>query len=746
MSENNLPIHSCTNKSAHLKNVEALRRFKILDSAPDNAYDHIVDIAARVFQVPIVLVSLIDLDRQWFKARVGLDACETGLDVSFCTYAVKKNEVLVVKDATQDDRFKANPLVAGEPGIRFYAGAPLRTYDGYLIGTLCLVDTQPRQAFSEVDSLLLAQMASLVVDFMEGRASQRQSVEAQKKLDDFTSASLDVFWETDAEHRFTHFASASSSDSFVGNGDDGDAFNTLLSDMLGRTRWDVLNADLTQEPWVSHLANLKAQKPFRDMRYSVQLSNDVHYFSVSGKPVFDDTGCFVGYRGATNDVTLQEKARLHAERLANSDALTGLANRRHWNFEVQKRLDNAHSKPAAILLLDVDRFKDINDALGHAVGDALLIEIAKRIVNCLNDACLAARLGGDEFAVLVEGDPRQAAECVIITMREQMALGDQQLGIEVSLGVREITGELGSLDDLMIDADLALRTAKEAGRNKYVVFDRSMRTENDNRISVITQLDRAIACNEFELFYQPQVNLHENRIVGMEGLLRWKHPDNGIMLPSEFLSALENSSFDITVGRRIIELACKQAARWHKNGTPVRVSINVSSSQLYGDNLAQVLATAIDRYEVPPSLLEVEITERVALGNVEKIKWVLDQLKELGLSIAFDDFGTGYASLCSLMQFPIDRVKIDRSFIFDMSENRLSAQLTNGLINLCHSLELEVIAEGVETAEHAALLSAQGCDEAQGYYFGKPLSMRQATKLLISNNSPSSLRTVAGPC
>lgn len=730
MNENKLPIHACTDRSTHLENVEALRRFKVLDTAPDSAYDHIVDIAARVFQVPIVLVSLIDLDRQWFKARVGLDACETSLDVSFCTYAVKKNEVMVVKDATLDDRFKANPLVAGEPGIRFYAGAPLRTHDGFSIGTLCLVDTKANHAFSEADCLLLSQMASLVVDFMEGRASQKQSIEAQKKLDDFTSASLDVFWETDEEHRFTHFASRSSSDDFVGNGGDGDAFNTLLSDMLGRTRWEVLKVDLTQEPWPAHLATLKAQKPFRDLRYSVQLSNETRYFSVSGKPIFDDTGQFKGYRGATNDVTLQEKARLNAEHLANSDALTGLANRRHWNFEIQKRLKNQRSKPSAILLLDVDRFKDINDALGHAVGDALLIEIAKRIVNCLNDACLAARLGGDEFAVLVEGDPRQAARCVISAMREQMELGDQQLGIEVSLGVREIAGGYTSVDDLMIEADLALRTAKEAGRNRFVVFDRAMRTENDNRISIITQLDRAITHDEFELFYQPQISLNDNRIVGMEALLRWEHPENGMMLPSEFLSALENSSFDITVGRRVIDLACEQVAEWQMNGTPVRVSFNVSSSQLYGDNLAQVLAAAIERHNALPSLLEVEITERVALGNVEKIKWVLDQLKEMGLSIAFDDFGTGYASLCSLLQFPIDRVKIDRGFVFDMSQNRLSAQLTSGLINLCHSLELEVIAEGVETEEHAALLSAQGCDEAQGYYFGKPVNKMQATQLL----------------
>ncbi|WP_227268448.1 sensor domain-containing phosphodiesterase [Roseobacter weihaiensis] len=747
VNDDDLPVHRCADQTRHLSNVSALQRFQILDTAPESAFDHIVEIASRIFSVPIVLVSLIDLNRQWFKARVGLEACETNLDVSFCAYAVNQDDVMVVYDATKDERFADNELVTAPGGIRFYAGAPLRTSDGFVVGTLCLVDTVVHHEFVAEDRVLLSKMASLVVDVMEGRASQRTSAEAKKKLEDFTSAALDVFWETDTSHRFTHFASQKLTGLHQSLDQENDEVDAAMKRMIGRTRWEMLDADVRSEPWRSHIQTLDARLPFRDMRYSTEVGGKTLHLSTSGRPVFDEQGAFVGYRGATHDVTQQEEARLEALKLANSDPLTGLANRRCWNAALESRLAPEVVPPTGVLLFDVDRFKDINDAMGHAVGDSLLVEIAKRIVNCASQAWLAARLGGDEFALLVDGgyqDSIRAADCIVKAMEHPFEIGGHNLHVELSIGIRVLGAEKHDGERTMVDADLALRLAKKRGRHRHVTYDPSMRVENDHRIVLMGEFERALQNDEFKLYYQPQLRLSNDVVVGMEGLLRWDHPERGLLSPEHFLNALETSAFDISVGRRVIDLACRQASLWRDLGTPVRVGINVSASQLYGDNLPKVLKEAMQRHQTTASLIEVEVTERVALGNSEKIQAVLEAINAMGVTIAFDDFGTGFASLCSLMQFPLDRVKIDRRFVMDLAVNPSNARLTSGLVRLCHSLGFEVIAEGVEAPEHETFLREQNCDEVQGFFYSRPLCASEATDFLVERASPSGRSKLTG--
>lgn len=369
---------SAATAERHAANVAALRRLRILDSAPETAFDHIVAIAAQTFGAPTVLISLIDFDRQWFKARVGMAAPETGLDVSFCKHAVRGQDVFVVLDATADDRFDGNRLVTGPEGIRFYAGAPLVTSDGYPVGSLCLIDTAPRHAFDAADRRLLRMMGDLVVELMEGRASKRAADAAAERLADFTSTALDIFWETDAQHRFTHVAipyGSAASDA----PDDMVEVERAIAAMIGRTRWEVLAVDLSVEPWRSHHDLVEARQPFRDLRYSRPVGDRILHFSVSGKPFYNQAGRYMGYRGATHDVTAQEEARLAALHLAHTDVLTGLPNRRSWGEMVGQRLSLGGDAPASVVILDVDRFKDVNDELGHAAGDALLVEVAARI-------------------------------------------------------------------------------------------------------------------------------------------------------------------------------------------------------------------------------------------------------------------------------------------------------------------------------------------------------------------------------
>lgn len=690
-----------------------------------------VDIASRVFSVPTVLVSLIDLNRQWFKARVGMDACETALDVSFCRHAVKSKDVMVVLDATADKRFRDNPLVTAPGGIRFYAGAPLRTSDGHTVGTLCLIDEMPRGAFAAEDCLILENMSRLVVELMEGRAQAKQVADAKAKLGDFTSVAVDMFWETDAEHRFSEITVNTGRHDNLATTEQAHA---VVASMLGCTRAELEGADRTREPWASHQRVLDRREPFRDFRYTKTIAGRTLHLSVSGKPIHED-GAFVGYRGATHDVTAQEEARLEALRVANVDPLTGLANRRQWNAALAERLERDDDATFCVLILDVDRFKDVNDALGHAAGDQLLVGLGQRLVACAPSASLMARLGGDEFALLVRGGDavaREVAQCVLDAMTEPVEVNGQPLRIDVSIGIKPVAISRDA-HDVMVGADLALRTAKDDGRARWAVFEPAMREETDRRIALVSQFERALEQDEFELHYQPQLRLADDAVVGMEALLRWRHPKRGLLTPYHFLDALEASPFDAPVGRRVIELACRQADRWRREGMPVRVGVNVSSSQLYGDDLVAIISDALSRHALPADAIEVEVTERVALGDLDRVQTVLDGLREIGVSIAFDDFGTGFASLSSLTRFPLDRVKIDRSFVSGVGYDVQNTRLTASLIRMCQGLGLQVIAEGVEEAGHEAFLRLHGCDEVQGYFYSKPVEPKAATRLLREN-------------
>lgn len=713
-----------------LDSVSALKRLRILDSAPEDAFDHIVKIASRVFDVPTVLVSLIDLNRQWFKARVGLDICETDLDVSICRHAVKSHEVMVVKDATTDPRFKSNPFVAAEGGIRFYAGAPLRLQGGVNVGTLCLIDNKPREEFGEDDRRTLEEMARLVVELMEGRAKAQDVMAARLKLQDFTSIAVDIFWETDARHRFSEI---SFNDGAYDCPDMAMKARKDIEAMIGFTFLEVEAQDETREPWANFGRTLQALQPFKNFRFKRHVNGSTRHYLASGKPVFVDQK-FVGYRGVTQDVTAEETARLDAIRLANVDTLTELANRRNWNATLKSSVARKERRPDHVLLLDVDRFKDVNDALGHAAGDHLLVVLSQRLRACAGDARLIARLGGDEFAILIPGDGtpvEEVANCIMRTMCAPIEFEGQTLRIGVSIGINS-TSNYSDTSDIMLGADLALRSAKEAGRGQWAMFEDAMREQTDRRVNLISQLSRAIDKQEFELFYQPQIQMINGNISGMEALLRWQHPEKGLLTPDYFLEAIETSSAETDIGRVIIDQACAQTKRWLQDGLTLRTGINVSAGQLYGDNLVSCVADALSRHAIPPNSIEVEITERVALGDLDRVSFVLDGLREIGVSIAFDDFGTGFASLSSLAKFPLDRVKIDRSFISGVGQDHQKTSLTESLISMCQNLNLAVIAEGVENEAQEAFLRENGCDEVQGFFYGRPMSAAAATEYTVN--------------
>jgi diguanylate cyclase (GGDEF)-like protein/PAS domain S-box-containing protein len=440
--------------------------------------------------------------------------------------------------------------------------------------------------------------------------------------------------------------------------------------------------------------------------------------------MYNADGTVSGVARAYEDFTDRVRAEEQLTRIAHYDQLTGLPNR----LTLQKQLGGmlaGDGSPTAIGLLDLDGFKDVNDTLGHSTGDQLLIEVGQRLVEVASDRGQVCRLGGDEFVVIVPdcGNPVVVGEIVDTMLKrltEPFKIGDHILHIGASAGIAIAPADGNNVDELIANADLALYQAKSAGRRAYRFFLPVLRAQAQARRSLDIELRRAYAENEFELYFQPQVRLVDGAVIGAEALLRWRHPVAGILAPGAFIDTLAASAISPQVSRWIIRTACSQTATWRADGLPLsRIAINLFPNQLGDERLLHDVDEALRDTGLPAEALELEITENVALDFEDAA--VLTKIHDRGIKLAFDDFGTGYASLSYLTRFPLARIKIDRSFVGKITDDAGDAAIVRSLIAMAHNLGLEVIAEGVETAEQAEFLIHQKCEEAQGYLYAKPL-------------------------
>lgn len=442
------------------------------------------------------------------------------------------------------------------------------------------------------------------------------------------------------------------------------------------------------------------------------------------------------------DMTERKIAEKKLEHLAHYDQLTGLPNRVSLRKTLDRLLDrcaSAECAATAIAMFDLDGFKDINDTLGHSAGDRLLQEVAERLSVAVADADVRVyRLGGDEFVLIFAecGDPTMVAQVVETALKrlgERFEINEQSLFIGASVGIAIAPADGSNVEELISNADLALYDAKAAAGNTYRFFVPTLRAAAQARRELDTELRRAFAEEEFVLYYQPQVRLSDGALVGAEALLRWRHPERGILAPGAFIEALAESPVALEVGRWILKTACANAVAWQSPGrTPVRIGVNLFPVQFHEQTLSADVEVALLQSGLPPSALELEITENIALGHDESILAQLKTLRANGVGLAFDDFGTGYASLSYLTRYPLTRLKIDQGFvrkISDPSQPENSA-IVRSIIVMAHNLGLEVIAEGVETAAQAAFLRAENCEEAQGYLYARPLPLQDFESLL----------------
>ncbi|MCK9635242.1 MAG: EAL domain-containing protein [Methylobacter tundripaludum] len=463
----------------------------------------------------------------------------------------------------------------------------------------------------------------------------------------------------------------------------------------------------------------------------------ITWLRTSKVPLQNQASEVTGVLGVSEDITEQKQAEEHIQYLANFDPLTGLPNRTRLNDHLKYALGLAKrtNGQLALMFLDLDHFKDINDTLGHSVGDALLVELAKRLRATVYKEDTVTRLGGDEFIFLLPGTEARAAAHVaqklLDAIAEPFRIEHYDLTLTASIGIALYPGDGDDLETLSKSADIAMYRAKQEGRHSFCFFTPEMHARLARNLQLVSALRQALNLGQFEIHYQPQVFIADGRIIGAEALLRWRHPELGTVSPAEFIPVAEDSGLILPIGEWVLRCAVRQAKAWLETGlAPLIMAVNLSVVQFRHPDLPKLVTRILDEEGLPPEYLELELTEGVAMQNPQGAIDVMNNLHECGIRMSIDDFGTGYSSLSYLKKFKVYKLKIDQSFVRDISTDPEDKAIVIAVISLARSLGLKTIAEGVETAEQLAFLRNQGCNEMQGYLFSKPLPAEQFEALL----------------
>jgi diguanylate cyclase (GGDEF)-like protein/PAS domain S-box-containing protein len=502
--------------------------------------------------------------------------------------------------------------------------------------------------------------------------------------------------------------------------------------------FDIVSDD-DREQVQLHFSRLVAgnASPRLQYRATAPTRGECHFESEASL-IRDENGKIKQLVMVSHDITERKEMEAYILHQTSHDALTGLPNR--LLLEDRMKQATAHlgrrQAPVAVLFIDLDRFKDINDTLGHAAGDRVLQEVAERLGKCVREGDTVARLSGDEFVVLLAGmqegkDAAFVAEKIVMTVSEICQVGGEELRISPSIGIAIFPDDGQNMDQLLRNADTAMYHAKQEGRSRFSFFSPHMNEAANNRLAVGFALQRAIEQSEFVLHYQPKVSALTGEISGFEALIRWPQVDGEWMSPAQFIPIAEETGRIEPIGKWALQEAAAQIQRWHAAGIDgCPISVNLSARQFRHDGVAQSIATVLHETGIPAAMLEAELTESAVMTDPLKAIEALHQIRDLGVPISIDDFGTGYSSLAYLKRFPLDKLKIDREFVRDIATDPDDAAIVLAIITLAHILNLTVIAEGVETAEQMGFLIEHGCDEMQGHYFSRPVPSEEALALL----------------
>jgi len=545
-----------------------------------------------------------------------------------------------------------------------------------------------------------------------------QSESASLLLQEYEQRGVGWLWQVDGENRVTYISSR-------------------MSALLGRPAGQLIGhsfpALLGGHAELGRV--LLEKQPFNSLEMELGTPRGARWISMAGDPIIDTAGRFEGFRGVGSDITEIRQTQERLTHLANVDVLSGLPNRGRVRQLLGEALRGATSGnvPCAIMFLDLDGFKPVNDTFGHPKGDAVLRAVAKRLVDEVASHGTVGRMGGDEFAIVVtDAQSRRKVEAladrIIQSIKEPYMIDQTEIRIGVSIGCAFGPIDGATVDDLILKADLALYQAKDAGRGVARYFSSELQSEQEDRVRLETDLRSAVASKQFHLVFQPLINAKNQKLVGFEALIRWNHPQRGFVPPNVFIPVAEETGLMAVIGEWVIDEACRATATWPE---PITVALNISPKQIILPNLPNVVSEALARHKLAGNRIELEVTEGVFLGDNGSTLDVLKRLRALGVGIALDDFGTGYSSIGYLNKAVFHKLKIDGSFVREAGTRPENVAIIQSIVQLAKSFRMSITAEGVETAEDFERMRDLGCDTIQGYLFGKPLAYERANQMVM---------------